>query len=99
MTYDDWKLETPEDEAYRKMGRVRCEDCDDRRATNLCVSKYGPCEYFLCEPCAEKRDCPDCGGFGTEFVEDLTDYSGDRYLCVACFDKLVEVQDAAECEP
>jgi hypothetical protein len=95
MDYDSWKLETPEDEAYRKMGRVICEDCDRARATNLCTTKYGPREYWLCEPCAEKRDCPNCGGFGTEFIEDLTDHGGDRYLCVSCFEKLVEVA----CEP
>jgi hypothetical protein len=91
MTYDDWKLETPEDEAYRKMGKIRCEDCDERRATNACEANHrGPYHhtYWLCEPCAERRECK-CGGFGTEWSEDLTGYDrhGGQWLCVECAER------------
>ena len=89
MTYDDWKLETPEDEALRR--RVICEDCDRARATNCCTTKYGPREYWLCEPCAEKRDCK-CGAFATEWSEDLTGYDpeGGQWLCVPCAEEAHE---------
>jgi hypothetical protein len=59
MTYDDWKLESPEDEHWRVHGKQWCEDCDNARATNCYVTSHsGPYhhEYWLCEPCCEKRD-------------------------------------------
>jgi hypothetical protein len=51
MNYDSWKLETPEDEAYRKMGKVYCFDCD-RRASY----EYGRFNtVYLCEDCYAQR--------------------------------------------
>ncbi|HEY1888471.1 MAG TPA: hypothetical protein VGG86_20880 [Roseiarcus sp.] len=94
--YDAWKTETPEDEAYRKMGRVACECCLERRASGSYefggVWK-GVVEY-LCEDCAQEREaeaskpvCADCeDAIGTEFAEDLTGYSGKsgEWLCAKC---------------
>jgi hypothetical protein len=99
MDYDSWKLETPEDEALRKMGRVTCEDCDRARATNCCTTEYGPREYFLCERCAEKRDCADCGAFGTELVEDLTGHGVDQWLCVKCMEARIDAEEERDCDP
>jgi protein-arginine kinase activator protein McsA len=98
MTYDDWKTETPEDEALRRMGRVRCEHCDARRAVGSYEFKgiwKGVVEY-LCEPCAEARAeeslkpvCEDCeDAIGTILAEDLTGYVGhDEWLCESCADR------------
>jgi hypothetical protein len=99
MTYDDWKLETPEDEAYRKMGRRMCQMCDRRRAVDS--FEFGGIwkgmAAYMCEPCAEKCEeeskkpvCEDCDdAIGTVFAEDLTGYSGKvgEWLCAHCYDK------------
>jgi protein-arginine kinase activator protein McsA len=95
MTYDDWKTETPEDEADRRRGRIVCECCDERRATGSYEFKgiwRGPAAY-LCDDCAEARHdeslkpvCADCEDkIGAVFVEDLTGHLGhDEYLCEQC---------------
>jgi hypothetical protein len=59
MNYDEWKTETPEDERFRRMGKIWCEDCEQRRATNCYVYAHSSPyhhEYWLCEPCCEARD-------------------------------------------
>jgi hypothetical protein len=98
VTYDDWKTETPEDEAYRKMGRVTCECCDVRRASGSYEFGgiwKGVVEY-LCEDCAEQREaeaskpvCEDCeDAVATVYDEDLTGYhpKGGDWLCARCYD-------------
>jgi transposase-like protein len=99
MTYDDWKTETPEDEMYRRMGRIQCEMCDSRAHGSYEFKGIwkGVVEY-LCEPCAEKREeeaskpvCVDCdAAIATVFCEDLTGHGHDQWLCQNCADAWTE---------
>ena len=59
MTYDDWKTETPEDEAARRIRarRIECDDCGDRFATIWCedLTGYDPeGGQWLCDRCVEE---------------------------------------------
>jgi protein-arginine kinase activator protein McsA len=103
MTYDDWKLETPEDEADRIRGRVICEHCEARRATGSYEFGgiwKGVVEY-LCESCAEEREaesekpvCADCEErIGTVLIEDLTGHGHDQWLCDRCAQERVDADD------
>jgi hypothetical protein len=94
VTYDDWKLETPEDEYYRRHGHTHCEACDRRFADGVYEFNgiWKGVVAHLCEDCANARDeesskpvCDDCDdAIGTEFHEDLTGYGKDHWLCQAC---------------
>ena len=105
MTYDQWKTETPEDEADRRRGRVVCEECEERYAVGSYefggVWKGVPAAY-LCEPCAITREeeaakpvCNECGELADAWHEDMTGYdpNGGQWLCERCHDKQCEPRD------
>jgi hypothetical protein len=92
MTYDDWKLETPEDEYWRKHRRAPKNDgvCDRCYADGF--NWDAPTDAGCCYECGADlpRNCEDCDdAIGTVFAEDLTGYSGKpgEWLCARCYDR------------
>jgi hypothetical protein len=65
MTYDDWKTETPEDEAWRKRSRVKqvsgsCDCCGEYRWLRQCWAPGG----------LETWACPTCRGEDPDAYDD-----------------------------